>query len=390
MSPVTQYIYNGKHWQAEDAVSAHTSEVRAAAADAFVLGTTKPIFISPGHASNNVGNKYGVTRTNYAGTINFANGPVNLSNLNVSSLQNVTGAGHQFTNVLFTGSYAGDAGGGQLMATASSVSDLKLDFCEFRPSKPGDRYNGIYGHDFTASRCAIERTVDGLGVYNRYAAPVNVELLGSWIGRLAWYDNDGSTRPGGHTDGSHNDGIQHGSGSNLRVIGNVFNGAKYNTLNPANVTTNSSGLMTIAAGNSVTPCALNSGNSTNRNPQQGQLFLAQHSAYFEVIDITFEDNWLINGDCGFKLMSNKWGGVRADVHQVSFKRNKYSGAWRDWGGTYHYYPARWDSNCTVNGVKRAGGAYDDTDGNIWENLASVPVAFRGKPIKLRIDAVPVP
>ena len=138
------------------------AQVKAAAADTFVLGTTKPIFISPGHASNNVGNKYGVTRTNYAGTINFANGPVNLSNLNVSSLQNMTGAGHQFTNVLFTGSYAGDAGGGQLMATASSVSDLKLDFCEFRPSKPGDRYNGIYGHDFTASRCAIERTVDGL------------------------------------------------------------------------------------------------------------------------------------------------------------------------------------------------------------------------------------
>ena len=388
MSPVTQYIYNGKQWQAEDAAAVQTSQI-SATADAFVLGTTKPIFHWPGHASNNVGTKYGVSRANYAGTVNFANGPVNLSNLNITSLQNVTGAGHQFTNVLFTGSYAGDSGGGQLMATSSSVSGLKLNFCEFRPSKPGDRYNGIYGHDFTASRCAIQRTVDGLGVYNRYSSAVNVRLMGSWIGRLSWYDKDGSTRPGGHTDGSHNDGIQHGSGSNLRVTGNVFNGAKYNVLNPANVTTNSDGQMTVVPGNGVTPCVLNAGNTTNRNPQQGQLFLAQHSAYYEVLDIVFEDNWLINGDCGFKLMSNKWGGVRADVHQVSFKRNKYSGVWRDWGGS-NFVPARWDSNCTVNGVKRPGGIYYDTDGNIWENVASVPTAFRGKPIKLRVDAVPVP
>jgi hypothetical protein len=370
---------------ATSSVSARTT------ADPFVLRATKPVFIYNGHASNNVGLSAEVSRTNYSGTINFANGPVNLTNLNITNLQTVVGTGHRFTNCLFNGSYSGDSGGGQVIAQDASVKNLRFDFCEFRPSTLGDRYNGVYGHDFTISRSVIRRSVDGLGVYNPHASAVNVSLLGCWVGQLSWYlDDGGATRPNGHLDGTHNDGIQQGSGTNLQVIGNLFNGARYNAVNPTNVALDSHGAMMIEPGNGLTPLALGLGNDSHQWPQQGNLFLAQHSAYHLVSDIVFEDNWLMNGDHGFKLQSNFWGGGRREIVNVSYKRNKYSGVWRDWGGSYHHYPARWDSNCTVNGRRLAGGVYDDTDGNVWENSAEVPSAFRGKPVKLRVDAVPLP
>lgn len=384
MSPVTQYVFDGTRWQNEVAVSrSSVGRAKKAQTDTFVVGTTKPVFISSGNAANNVGTKYGVSRSNYSGTVNFANGPVNLSNLNVTGIQNVTGSGHRFNNVLFSGCYSGTSGGGLVMCKDSSVSDVRFDFCEFIPSACNDRYNGVYGHDFTLSRSAITHTVDGIGGYNQFSSNVNITVLGCWIGQLAWYDNDND-----HTDGTHNDGLQLGSGRFTTVIGTLFNGAKHNALNTTNVTLDSAGTLSCRSGNGVTPLALSMGNSSNRWPQQGQHFLGQHSAYYEISDIVFEDNWLVNGDNGFKLSSIKWGGTHAQVQRVSFKRNKYSGVWRDWGGSMHYYPARWDSNCFVNGKQYAAGAYDDADGNQWEDSPEVPAAFRGKPVKLRVDAAP--
>jgi hypothetical protein len=382
MSPVTQYIFDGTKWQNEVRTERSTVS-NASTVDTFIIGTTRPVYLSPGDTRNNVGNKIGVARSNYSGSVNFANGPVNLSNLNISGIQNVVGAGHRFHNVLFNGSYSGTAGGGIVMCKDSSVSDLRLDFCEFAPATCGDRYNGIYGHDFTLSRSAIRRTVDGIGAYNQFRENVNVDVLGCWIGQLSWFDSDN----GAHVDGTHNDGVQLGSGRYIKVVGTMFNGAKHNAMNPGNVTLDARGQLLCNPGNGVTPLALNSSNSSNRNPQQGQLFLGQHSAYFEIADIVFEDNWMLNGDCGFKLSSMKWGGTRAPVLRVSFKRNKFSGIWRDWGGSVRFIPARWDSNCTVNGVKRAGGLYDDTDGNVWEDASEVPSGWRAKPIKIKVDAV---
>ena len=56
---------------------------------------------------------------------------------------------------------------------------------------------------------------------------------------------------------------------------------------------------------------------TNRNPQQGQLPGPALGDY-QVMDIAFEDQWLIDGDCGTELMSNKSGSVQTDIHQVEF------------------------------------------------------------------------
>lgn len=363
--------------------------------DPFVLRTTKPLYFGHGDVRNNVGCRANVGRVNYAGAINFANGPVSLSNLNITSLQSVVGAGHRFDNCYFTGSYSGDNGGGVVACTSSTVSDLRFDFCEVEPAVPGDRYNGIYGHDFTFSRGVVTKTVDGFGVYTAVAGgetlrPVNVHIEGSWIGYLSWWKDDRNSAPNGHPDGSHNDGVQWGSGTHLYIIGSVFNHARYNGDNPGNVVINEDESFTVSAGNGVNVLAFSTAQVVT-NPQSPQILLGQHSN--GIIDyLWFEDNWLINGDNGLKLMSNSTylgTGAHRAIANVSFLRNKYQGVWRDQGGAYHAYPGRWDSNVTVNGVKRAGGTYVDTANNTWTGTPP-PQYFAGQSIFQRIDAVAIP
>jgi hypothetical protein len=374
-------------------------------ADPFSLRTTRPVWFGTNDARNNVGCAYGVTRSNYSGNINFSNGPVNISNLNLSSLQNVVGSGHRVTNCRFTGSYPISStnvnGGGVVKCTDASVSDFRMDFCEIEPATPGDRFNGVYGHDFTFSRGAITKTVDGFGIYTaaqggETVRNVNARVEGSWIGFLSWYrdDTSGGTRnTNGHTDGSgtHNDGIQWGAGYYVYVIGNTFNLAKFNALNPGNVTLNDDESYTLAAGNGIDVLAESTTWTLHTVPQVGQAFLGQHSV--GLVDyVWYEDNWLFNGETGFKVQSNaSYLGSTAHrpIAHTSVQRNKFLGRWRDTGGTYHSYPLRTDSNCTINGVKRAGGTYVDDASNSWSSPPT-PQYFAGQSIFHRIDAVTAP
>ncbi len=290
---------------------------------------------------------------------------------------------------------------------SAAATNIRFERCEFEPTTPNDRYNGIYGHHFTAYRCAITKTVDGFGVYNQNAQPVQVKIQGNWVGHLAWYDDDsaGNTRPGGHSDGSgtHNDGIQHGSGTSVEIIGNFWQGAKYNVLDPNNVVLNAdymgytlnSGLLTNTPPNSPVT-------ASDKYIGQGQIFLTQHSAYFDVNDITFTYNWLWNFDNGFKAMSNYRGSntVFHYITNMTVKNNTFGGRPRNWGGSQLYYPIRYDSNCTVNGRRvSAGGVVSDVDSsgnpcnNVWAPSATVAATYGdstpviSNPVRHRIDAV---
>jgi hypothetical protein len=70
--------------------------------------------------------------------------------------------------------------------------------------------NGVQGRDMNLYRCDISGTVDGIG-----AQYENVGIYGCWIHDLPWYSWDP-----GHSDGSHNDGIQVHGGSNFTIRGN--------------------------------------------------------------------------------------------------------------------------------------------------------------------------
>lgn len=401
MSPAFQYTFNGTKWRGHNA-----PDVTPALDDAnFTLGTTRPVWLGSENIANNVGCIAGVPRaTVAASSLSYATPGTLFENLNITGWQNnVVGQNHKFRNCRFNFSYSGDSGGGMSFLMSSTLSGITYERCEWEPDTPGDRYNGVYGHDFTLYRCAITKTVDGLGVYNSNAQPVNAKIHGCWIGHLAWFNDDRQAAGDGHDDGTHNDGIQQGSGTNIEVIGNFWQGAKYNVLNPDNCILDADGMgFTIQPGNGVTPLALNAGNSSNRNPQQGQIFLSQHSAYFLVNQIVYKQNWLWNFDHGFKIMSNSsylGAGSHRYITDVVFEDNIFGGTPRDWGSSWKYYPVRYDSNVTVNGVRYPSGIAQvaDTHGNIWDPDANVAATYpgdgqpiAGQPVRHRVDAVAAP
>jgi len=372
--------------------------------DSFVLNTTMPIWRGTNNVANNVGCLYNVTRTT-VGSITQSNGAVH-QNLNISFQVTITQPNQSFINCRFTYSHSAASDGGIVYCMSAAGQGTYFERCEFEPTTPGNRYNGIYGHHFTAYRCAITKTVDGIGIYNSNAQPVNVTVQGCWIGYCAWFESDGVHTTG--TLGTHNDGIQWGSGTSVTVEGCFWQGAKYNALNPANCVLTSDYMdYTLSNGNGVTPLIAsppNSGTDDNKAAQQGQILLGQHSAYFHVSNITYRHNWLWNFDHGFKIMSDRGSSVSPEnstgksvVDTITFENNIFGGTPRNWGSSQLYYPVRYDSNVTVNGVQHSGGGvFDDTNGNVWDASANVAATYgdsqpiAGNPVRHRVDLVATP
>jgi len=361
--------------------------------DGFVVGTTRPVWKGSGNAANNVGCYPGVSRTTVASITQVAG--ATYSDLDITGKITGTVANVTLRNCRFTYSYAGDSGGGMLDLQSGSASGWTIDRCEFEPNTPGDRYNGIYGNDFAVIRSVITKTVDAIGIYNPNGSGANVTVQGCWLGYLAWFNDDGyPARPNSHSDGSHNDGTQHGTGVNVSYVGNFIQGAKFNVANPANCVLDSDCIgYSLATGNGVDVLVAAPVNTSNKAAGIAQMFLAQHSAYYHVGNISFTDNWLWNlGNNGFYVKSNRTASVSPElsagfsaITDVEFKRNTFGGTARDYGGTYKYYPARFDTNITVNGYTGRGvAAYADLDGNVWD--AAAAVAAPGTAIYLRYDA----
>ena len=87
------------------------------------------------------------------------------------------------------------------------------------PQTPTYGWNGISGHDYTACRLDIYRTVDGGRVYNGNpgmgSAPSNVVFTSCWIHGMALFAPDPN-----HSDNrTHNDIIQIEGGSGTKIIG---------------------------------------------------------------------------------------------------------------------------------------------------------------------------
>lgn len=369
--------------------------------DEFVLGRTALAWTGS-QAGSNVGCiTPKASRRNYDGYINFSV-PQKISGLNITKPQKVVGSGHRISDSSLVSTYSGDGGGGHFDLLDPSVKDIVFDRMEIIPEIPNDRWDGIYGHDFTLRRSVISHTVDALKISSHKCAagtPANVLLESSWLGWLSWYKDDGyaAKRPNSHNNGSHNDGIQHICGAGSSMLGCLLQGAKYNARNPDNITLTPDGVGVVTR----------KGNGADLLPtvspmQAGQAYLAQHDVKTPspVTRLRINYNRFLNWDTGIKLESEASKMFGAGQYRriiIEAMHNTFGGEWHDYGGTHHWYPMRFDTNCIVNGrdYKNHGGDLPNCDGhpeddNNWEVGSGLAAGkTTPKPITYRVDKVAV-
>ncbi len=324
--------------------------------DGFVLGSTVP------DPTKNVGVYANVSRSSYAGPTTITTSGTVIRDKDITQYLEVNAADVSFINCYFSAGGDNTADGGMANCKTANCSNILFYRCTFLPSTPSYRRDAVYGHNYTVERCHIEHVVDGCGVANQYDAAANVRIVGNWIGNLSWYEDDG----GIHADGTHNDGVQVFSGTNIHIIGNAFYGYKWNTLG--------------------TPAL--DGSANNRHPQIGQIVLAQHAAYYHIGDIHVRQNFVWGGDnC---LFFKSACAIHADTfgYDVDCQNNIWmDDNQRDYGSTWHYYPIRTDNQMTINGVGpfATTGATYDQDGNKWSAASPEVLTHQGQPVFIRCD-----
>lgn len=345
--------------------------------DGFIPNVTMPTLL-------NTGVKAGVPRTPYTGptvittptVIQDKDISVQLTNQSVLILINCFDS-------------AVGASGPQAMIVNTHVNaNLYAERCTFKPSTLNFYTNTGQGHDMHFYRCYIENTVDGFSPY------ANCEFDCCYVYRLAWFFNDSPV----HTDGTHNDGVQHHGGAFLHIHGCAFYGYKFNALG--------------------TPAL--DGSADNLWPQIGQIILSQHTAFWVPGYLSSERTLTIDGD-GFPVLST-WGGAPLIHHNwiwggdngIKFSSNSgswagkkivdiacwiFNNTWMDYPGTKGFtypYPIRIDTNTWLNGTKYPAttgrGWYETTTpsfdgGNVYGTDSSIPSIWRGKPVGVRVDSI---
>ena len=380
----------------------------------FVLGVTMPVYyletgipsdagqFAPPMASLGdpgiAGVIPGVTRSNYSSSINWSTPQVienkNLTGAAATSLRSITGPDHVIRNCYVPGldtPYTGTAQGGIVDCRASSVARLRLEHLTIRPTYPNDRWDGIYGHDFTAYRCLIERTVDCFAVLNQYSPNVNVNIEGCWGGHNSWYSDD----RGVHTDGTHNDFLQHHTGLYLNVTGCTAWGYKWNTLNTSNLSGTGNGDVLAYTDTSGTLPA-----GAKGTPQIGNVIIDQTEAYYHVGQAYYDSCWIYGG--GHVFYPRSKCGVSGHNHKYASNPHftnitLMNDDQKDFGGSLHFYTIRPDASNSLNDMPPGSfpttGATDTpTSWNCrYANVSNadrklnVDPSRRGQVLKIRCD-----
>jgi hypothetical protein len=165
----------------------------------------------------------GVTLTPYNGNMTITTPGTVLDSLDIFGFIQVRTADVTIRNCRVRGLGGGTGSAGLITATNSAVQNLVVQDCTLVPDTPSYWLDGIMGHDFTALRCNVYNTVDGFGAFNTATpgGPVNVYLYSNYVHDLSYFSPD----PNHPTDNqTHNDCFQPQGGSNIRVIGNNFQG----------------------------------------------------------------------------------------------------------------------------------------------------------------------
>ena len=185
--------------------------------DGFILGTTFP-------DATNTGTYAGIDRIAYSGPTSIVgstdpDNPTLVDNANVTSLITITSGYVHFFNCALSGG-PGTFNTGLVDCRASGVLGVTFERCDFDPGVNASYWlNAVIGHHMTLIRCRARRVVDFVGSYNTHSATTNNVIEGNWVEWLVRYAVDAD-----HSDGTHNDGIQHQGGNGVRIVGNRLDG----------------------------------------------------------------------------------------------------------------------------------------------------------------------
>lgn len=299
----------------------------------------------------NSGLKAGTILSSYNGPTTITTNSAVIENKIFNSVITIAAKNVVIRNCKQIASYTGLGNGGLFTMTAEVCENILFENVSICPTTPGDRYNSLYGHDFTARNCHLKWGVDGVGVANKYGPRVNVNLLNNYFDEQAWFSDD----RGAHTDGTHNDHIQHHSGQGLWVVGNYFCGTRKAFL------------------------------GTAPTPQTSQIMLSQTEAYYDTGDVHFNYNFIAGGSEGVKVKSKSSNG---QPRTVDFEA--WGNRWVD--DNQRYTVARnffIDPGVRFNGFSYPGmpgaGAADvkpANGGNTYAHTALVAEEKRGRPVNV--------
>lgn len=207
--------------------------------DSLVYGAYEP-------NSTTAGVPAGVTLTNYnapttTGSVSFAPGGGNGPNGEYmyyhiyGDVVHSGAAGHVEFKYCYLHGGANTPTGATGCVNAYSVRDstrkIKLTDCTIQPQVPTLR-DGIAGGNYEAYRCDVFDSVDGFGLLRLAAdgTDINAILWGNYVHDLSYIYPDyanGSSGSTVHTDGTHNDCIQHQGGRNVHIKGNALWGTSH-------------------------------------------------------------------------------------------------------------------------------------------------------------------
>ncbi|KNH16568.1 hypothetical protein ACU18_13395 [Arthrobacter sp. ZBG10] len=213
---------------------------------------------------------------------------------------------------------------GIIDANSAAVSNLLVQNNTINPDRPSFNRDGIVGHDYTALRNHIQRTNDGLGIFNRPGGPAtaNVTAKGNYIHSLTFFDQDTV-----HSDGTHNDGIQVQGGENILLAGNTV---------VASIVT--------GAGSGPSPRGTHGGIA---------IMLQQNVA--KLANVVVESNWVDDGQTSINIDNGKYSNITVTVRNNYLGRNQYQYA----NGTY-----------PIRIIQRSASTVSGLSTNRWEdNLA---------------------
>jgi hypothetical protein len=276
------------------------------------IGAYKPVADGTVAATAGWLNDPSITMTTINANVSLNSASALLENSIVNGLVSVTAANVIIRNCIIRGpaSQPVAADSALITATSANVSNLLIEDTTVEFVNAQQEYDGIRGHDFTASRVHVRWCTDGFGVFHptNGAAAGNVSILGCVVEELAKFYPDLS-----HVDGTHNDCIQIQQGNgNIVIRGNVLSAA----LGTAEGNTVPAGTNVLTGGGQYSPVCtqgtavllVNEANGITGAITQG---------------ITFEDNWCYGGQIAVNITDSN---IEAGRNIGTFQRNQFDHA----------------------------------------------------------------
>lgn len=220
---------------------------------------------------------------------------------------------------------------GIIDANSSAVSNLVVQDNTIIPDRPSYYRDGIVGHDYTARRNHIQRTNDGLGIFNRPGGPAaaNVTAEANYIHSLTYWSSDPA-----HSDGTHNDGIQVQGGENIRLAGN----------------------------NVVANAVLGEGSGPNPRGDHAGIGIMLQQNVAKLANVVVESNWVDDGQTSINIANGKYANITVTVRNNYLGRNQYD------FGNGSTYPIRI--------ISRSASTVYGLDSNRWADTLALLVEGR--------------